>query len=148
MWVWHSPFHRIQAQQPHSIPQDLSGAIIQCHARQFEFWLAADYSESVISRAQDMCHLEQICQDGRGLEGLHRVGHHVGPLRKHADEVGGVLFGEQVEVCGPQCREVDLCLARDGAEASVGVLEVRAGVAFEGSHVVQVELVAVDSGTR
>ena len=93
-----------------------------------------------------MSHLEQICEDGRGLKGLGRVERHVGPLREHADEVGGVRFGEQTEVCGAQFGGVDVRFAGDGAESGVGVLEVRTGVALEGSHVVEVEFVAVDPG--
>lgn len=45
-------------------------------------------------------------------------------------------LGEEAEVRGAQLGRVNFGFAGHGAEASVGVLEIWASVAFEGCHVI------------
>lgn len=71
--------------------------------------------------------------------------HDIRVLRDHADEVDGLRLDKEREVGAGDVLSAELGAASDGAEAGVGVLEVGPGVAFEGSHNVDVELVVVDS---
>ena len=100
----------------------------------------------IITTTQRMRHLEQIRQDRRRLQRLQRVVHDVWVLRYHTDEVDGVRFGEEGEVGGGDFFGGESGPTGYGAESGVGVLQVGAGVAFEGGHGVHVEVVVVDSG--
>ena len=93
-----------------------------------------------------MCHLEQVGEDGGGLEGAGGLEEDVRPLGKVADEIDGVGLGKEVDVGVAKLRWVEAGFAGNGAEAGVGVLQVRACVAFERGHGVEVKVVAVDAG--
>lgn len=93
-----------------------------------------------------MRHLEQVGEDGGGLEGAGSLEKDVRPLGEVTDKVDGVGLGEEVDVGVTELRGVEAGFASDGAEAGVGVLQIWACVAFEGSHGVEIEVVAVDAG--
>ena len=76
---------------------------------------------------------------------LERVLHRVRPAGNEPYQVDGVGFGEETQVCAVEIGVWDASFAEDGAEAGVRVLEVGAGVAFEGGHKVHVERIVVDS---
>lgn len=92
-----------------------------------------------------MRHPEQVREDGGGLQRARGVDQHVGPLGQQPDEVDGVRLREEIDVGVVEVVGVQAGFACNGAEARVRVLEVRACVAFEGGHGIEVEVVAVDA---
>lgn len=139
------PINRAQAQQPHAVVQDLPGRLVQRHARLGHRGLAADDLEHVVARAEHVRHAEQVRQHRRRLQRLARVEHHVGPLRQVAHQVRRVLLGQQAQVRRLEVLARQARLAHHRAKARVRVLQVGAGVAFEGGHGLEVEVVAVNT---
>jgi hypothetical protein len=92
-----------------------------------------------------MRHLKQVDDDSGRLESLDGIEDDVWVLGEVSDEGDGVLFREEREVCSGEVFGGEACFAGDGAEAGVGVLEVRAGVAFEGRHCIHIEGIIIDS---
>ena len=118
----HSLYGR-QAQQTHAEFEDCSCADVERESSLQKLGLTADYLEMIVAGAEEMGHLEQIHEDGDGLEGLERVGEDVRPLGETPDEEDGVWGGqEQCEIC---CEELGVGNggAPDyGAQSCVGVL--------------------------
>lgn len=139
------PINRTQPHNPHTIIQHLARSLIKRHSRLLHILLTTHNLEHIVARAEHVRHLEQVGEDGGGFEGAGGLQEDVGPLGEVADEVDGVRLGEEVDVGVAELRGVEVGFAGDGAEAGVGVLQVRACVAFEGGHGVEVEVVAVDT---
>jgi hypothetical protein len=125
-----------------------SGSIVQTHTGLLELVLAADNSEVIVAGAKDVGHLEEVCQDGSGLESLEGVLDDIGPLAEKSDEVGSVLFLKKAEVGSGELLVGEVDSSADRAQTSVSVLEVRTSVTLERGHDVHVELVVVDSLSR
>jgi hypothetical protein len=122
-----------------------SGGIVQSHTSLLKLRLAANNSEVIVAGAENVCHLEQVCQDGGRLECLESVLDNVRPLAKKSDEVGSVLLGQKVVVGSGQLIIGETNSSADRAQTSVSILEVRASITLERGHDVHVELVVVDS---
>lgn len=125
--------------------QNLSCSLIERHPRFLHLGLTTNHLKHIVARAEHVRHPEQVGEDGGGFQGAGGLHEDVGPLGQVADEVDGVGLGEEVEVCVAEFFGVEAGFARDGAETGVGVLQVWAGVTFEGGHGFEVEVVAVDT---
>lgn len=99
----------------------------------------------IVAAADDVRQAEEVGEHGGRLERLEGILEDVGPLGEHADDVDSVSLGEKGEIGGGDGFVGELGAALDGAETSVGVLEVWAGIALEGGHGVHVEVVVVDA---
>ena len=100
-----------------------SGSIVQTHTGLLELILATDNSEVIVAGAEHVGHLEQVCQDGGGLESLEGVLDNIGPLAEKSDEVGSVLLLQKAEVGSGELLVGEIDSPADRAQTSVGVLE-------------------------
>jgi hypothetical protein len=139
------PLNGGKTKQTHAVVEHNSSGIVQSHTGLLELILTADNSEVIVAGAEDVSHLEQVCQDGGGLKSLEGVLDNVGPLAEKSDKVCGVLLLEEAEVRSSELLVAKVDPSSDRAQTSVGVLEVRTGVTLERGHDIHVKLVVVDS---
>jgi hypothetical protein len=139
------PLNRGETKQAHTVVEHNSGSIVQTHTGLHELSLAADNSEMIIAGAEDVSHLEEVCQDGSRLECLEGVLDDIGPLAKKSDEVRSVLLSQKAEVGSCQVIIGELSSSANRAQTSVSVLEIRTSITLERGHNVHIKLVVVDS---
>lgn len=126
-----APFNRAQAENPHAIVEDLASGCVQSHAGLLDLGFGPDDLQDIITGGEGVSHLKEIAEHRDGLKSLERVGQDVAVLREQANQIDRVTLGQKVVVGRQQILLAKARFPHHGAQAGVGVLQVRASITLK-----------------